>query len=799
MPLDVRNDIIYVRNLNKERVLKKSKLKYQTQGRTWQIAMVLTLVLCAGLFGWGFGDVVINELMWMGTSHHQTDEFLEIRNMTGTPVDFSSTRWSIYRQGEFMLTIDEGILPAFGYFLICRRDSTSSLIRDADIISSFLVLTNSNTSYALYAGPSDASPLLDVADDGIGVPLSGRFVFSEGVYWSMERSEPPGDGAYAENWHVGCLSRGFVEGAVERGTPGHPNYRNVPPNPIDSILISPGFIADDTIVTAYAFGIHDPDSVPGQEIVIFDWLIDDSLVWSDWDSSAPYLSILDSTRTFPGSYLRARAYVFDGTDSSVAAFSEPCAVHFEKWDLIINEIAWMGSNRSPDDEWIELLNNSNRQMDFSRNPFILNVTGSTSFEILIDDGVLARGDLFLVSKMIPSSISSALDVAPNLVESSLAFDDTGFEIEVSDFAEYLVDDVYASSGPFAGENIETDSVKYTMSRKTPPGTGSNPANWFTSEVSSGFKSGSMERGTPGGANTLNNPPILDFVGDAGYIDDMFHPNIGNMDSFFWWRVKYIDADNEPPDSIWMMFDVNGDGNWQPEEFYPLFREDFADSNYADGVVYRRWMYGLKPTETGDLFSIRVSDGKTFSGYGIPAENGPVVEETFRFTIFGRSWTPDTVWGPPYDLPYVLTKTDEMPFLIHSGDTPLEVGLAITQADIFDHSSDTFSFSPGGWNFVDDLDSSGINLYSLSAIFVPTLEAPSAADFNDVSEDLLIGEFKWFDGDTLGRPSDSLDAIIWPKDRLRFAFRLDLPEQTAGFYSEWRHRITVTLRIRPSLP
>lgn len=764
-----------------------------------RLILCITILFCLTVFGWGYGDAVINELMWMGTSLHQTDEFLELRNMTGTAVDFSATPWSIYRQGEFMMMINEGILPSHGYFLICRRDSISSRIIGANMISSFLVLTNSNTSYALYAGSSNSSPLLDVADDGVGIPFSGRFVFADGVFWSMERNDPPGEGNVASSWHVGCLQRGFVEGAIERGTPGFPNYRNIPPSPADSIILSPCFIADDTIVSASAFGIFDPDSIQGEKIVVFDWLIDDSLISTQIDSHPPYVSVCDSSKTLPGNILRVRSYVFDGTDSSTASFSNSAPVHFEKGDLVVNEIAWMGSNRSPHDTWIELFNNSNRAVDFARTPFYISITGSTSSELTLDSGILPRGGFWLISRFEPSNPSCAYAVSPDIRDVVLPISSAGFDIEIHDFAGYLIDRVDASTGPLSGQDIPSDSVKYTMARITPPGDGSVSSNWFSSEVTSGYKAGALERGTPRSTNIRNNPPRLEFAGDEGYIDDMFQPNIGNMDSFFWWRVKYIDLDNEPPDSICLLFDKNNDGIWQSSEVFALYPENPSHTDFISGAIYRRWIYGLKPTETGSLFSIRASDAKTISAYGIPAVNGPIIEPTFRFTIFGRLWAPDTIWGPPFEPPSVVTKTHEMPVLIHSGDTPLEVGLAITQADIFEHSADTFAYSPGGWTYVEHTDSTGINSYALSALFVPTLEAPLASDFNDSMEDLLIGEFRWFDGDTLGCLSDSLDSIIWPKDRLRLAFKFDPPKKTAGFYSEWQHRISVTLRIRPALP
>jgi len=125
------------------------------------------IISATAVFAWSFGDAVINELMWMGTSLSPYDEFQEIRNMTDETVDFSETPWSLYREDELMLVIEDGVLPPNGLFLICRREPSSSIISATpDVVSGGLVLTNSNTSYALYAGPNDSSPILDIADDG---------------------------------------------------------------------------------------------------------------------------------------------------------------------------------------------------------------------------------------------------------------------------------------------------------------------------------------------------------------------------------------------------------------------------------------------------------------------------------------------------------------------------------------------------------------------------------------------------------------------------------------------------------
>ncbi|PIP88143.1 hypothetical protein COW80_01910, partial [Candidatus Beckwithbacteria bacterium CG22_combo_CG10-13_8_21_14_all_01_47_9] len=81
------------------------------------------------------GDVVINELMWMGTSGWAADEYLELRNMTDRSIDLSG--WSVGG-----VTIPSGkSIPAHGYFLITNFDKDGSGINvDPDLVDSDLEL-----------------------------------------------------------------------------------------------------------------------------------------------------------------------------------------------------------------------------------------------------------------------------------------------------------------------------------------------------------------------------------------------------------------------------------------------------------------------------------------------------------------------------------------------------------------------------------------------------------------------------------------------------------------------------------
>ncbi len=175
-----------------------------------------------------YGDVVINELMWMGTSSSTADEFLELRNLTDQDIDLSD--WVIEGAafGGGDLTIPFGsIIPAKGYFLITNFTVTDPLSKlhdtnvSSDWVTTSLTLVNSDAQYTL---TDDTSFTLDVADDGDGAPFAGDLA----SYYSMERNSTPGEGTEASNWHTifddaAEVSDYWDAGSSEKGTPGGRN------------------------------------------------------------------------------------------------------------------------------------------------------------------------------------------------------------------------------------------------------------------------------------------------------------------------------------------------------------------------------------------------------------------------------------------------------------------------------------------------------------------------------------------------------------------------------------------------
>lgn len=171
--------------------------------------------------------VVINELMWMGSSTSSSDEWIELRNTTAEAIDLTGWHLTKLSSGteSTMLTIPSGSIPPYGFFVIANFSAeTSRLAIEPDLVEADVSLVNSKLQVSLY---DSIDALVDRADDGSGNPLAGEYV--SGVAWkSMERTPYGADGTRRESWHTAAVSFGFDDDQLEYGTPGAANSNEAP-------------------------------------------------------------------------------------------------------------------------------------------------------------------------------------------------------------------------------------------------------------------------------------------------------------------------------------------------------------------------------------------------------------------------------------------------------------------------------------------------------------------------------------------------------------------------------------------
>lgn len=178
------------------------------------------------------GDVIINEIMWTGSSTSTADEWIELRNASNTAIDLVD--WIIDNASSgAALTIDAtscspfstSTIPAGGYYLIARYASTSvSSLLNANIqcVASSLILNdNYQTNDALFL--KQGATVID------GTPATTTTAWPAGststvAYSSMARDwgnyGAIGNGTDTLSWHTSIFAGDWDSVALEKGTPG---------------------------------------------------------------------------------------------------------------------------------------------------------------------------------------------------------------------------------------------------------------------------------------------------------------------------------------------------------------------------------------------------------------------------------------------------------------------------------------------------------------------------------------------------------------------------------------------------
>lgn len=171
------------------------------------------------------GDVIINEVMWMGSNGETSDEWIELKNMTARDINLSN--WNIKQGGTGTgvgahIEIPSGYsIKANGYFLITKKKWNETAIT----LTSDLAKSKGYTHVAGMKLEDEGEELVLENKDALVIdrtPLGGWPAGTDGALkQSMERNDIPGDGSLAANWHA-CVS-GAANGAPYWDVTG-PNF-----------------------------------------------------------------------------------------------------------------------------------------------------------------------------------------------------------------------------------------------------------------------------------------------------------------------------------------------------------------------------------------------------------------------------------------------------------------------------------------------------------------------------------------------------------------------------------------------
>ncbi len=163
------------------------------------------------------GDVIINEVAWMGTAAAATDEWIELYN--NTAISISLVGWRVTTVDGLNLVLNGEIGP-HGYYLIERTDDNTVSDIPADWIGTFggNGLSNTGEAITLYDA---ANNIIDTANVSGGAWPAG----SNTTKSTMERADSSAPDT-PSNWgtNTGDPRNGLdANGAPINGTPKHRN------------------------------------------------------------------------------------------------------------------------------------------------------------------------------------------------------------------------------------------------------------------------------------------------------------------------------------------------------------------------------------------------------------------------------------------------------------------------------------------------------------------------------------------------------------------------------------------------
>ncbi len=146
------------------------------------------------------GDVVINEVMWMGSMDDSSDEWIELRNTTNEEISING--WVIENAAgsHASLEIPAGtVIPANGFFLLANySEDNSSLALSVSVdwaVTGLSLSNDDNDNLVLRIGVGGT--VIDQAQGESGWPVGENSPLKK----SMERNDDPGDGLLGGSWH----------------------------------------------------------------------------------------------------------------------------------------------------------------------------------------------------------------------------------------------------------------------------------------------------------------------------------------------------------------------------------------------------------------------------------------------------------------------------------------------------------------------------------------------------------------------------------------------------------------------
>jgi len=430
-----------------------------------------------------YPKILISEVK-IASQDNEKNEFVELYNPQ--EVDANLTNWYLQRKTkgttDFSTFASKTLflskkIKAKDYFLIARQDSTFSNL--ADVITTYpltenntLVLKNPNREIVDMIGWGEVKDFEKAPTQN---PQPGESI---GRKWIEENYQDTDDN-----------SNDFE---IQKPTPKTKNETETPQppeQPQDTTPPQVGFASISSLQTNLSFTVS--------------WLGEDPL-----DTATPsgidgfllrYSQNKEDWNYFPSEseYTQETQYIFTGENNQTYYFqikAKDKAGNESEWieilteintlPIVINEIAWMGTETAYQDEWIELYNNTN--LSLSLDGWLFKAADGAP-EINLT-GTIAPRSFYLLERTDDETVPDI--PADQIYTGSLG--NEGEDLAIYDKSVNLIDQVDCSAGWFGGDN----STKQTMERKNPSLPGNNLENWATSNSPGGTPKSQNSQFTP---------------------------------------------------------------------------------------------------------------------------------------------------------------------------------------------------------------------------------------------------------------------------------------------------------------
>lgn len=288
------------------------------------------------------------------------------------------------------------------------------------------------------------------------------------------------------------------------------------------------------------------------------------------------------------------------------------------FNVVFNEIAWMGTISSANNEWLELYNNTDTDIDMN------------GWKIIADDntpnialnGIIPGRSFYLLERTDDQTIP---EIAANQIYAG-ALENNGENLKLIDQNNNLIDKVVAADGWPAGDN----STKQTMARKDAMTNGETPSAWQTSQ---------NPGGTPGKENTSapTNPSTLQTTLPATTSPEIVFnellPSPAGPDE----TEEWIELFNQNGFSVILE-------HWQITDFFGKTKKySFPDKTTINGLGYlvvARPESGITLNNQEDKLSLIDETGRV-----IDTAQYLTAPRNQSFSRFGKEWQWTTIITP----------------------------------------------------------------------------------------------------------------------------------------------------------